>query len=281
MVDPPPLMACLTQAGPFRTSSRLEIRRDGYFMDELRNLARSARGTEAPFAHPSTVRIAEYTVQIATTAMARARHSWAQEEPASILQPMTAQSHQPPAQRNAWTRQSPAHASSSGSPLSGSSQRRGANSGNQPSPLSSSSTDASASTLTTTFPNAPLAAAQQNSASQGTTPPATLTRGPTGLGYTKTIWTRRRRRTNPRTWTRPTLKRKTETGPRHRPPRNPTHTHRQPQRPSSKPPLKKPAELQRKKASKPLPQSQRNTNEKTRRSAMISSSGKPNFGENS
>ena len=61
MVDPPPLMACLTQAGPFRTSARFEIRRDGFFMEDLRNLARSSRGTEAPFAHPSIVTTAEYT----------------------------------------------------------------------------------------------------------------------------------------------------------------------------------------------------------------------------
>jgi hypothetical protein len=99
MVDPPPLMACLTQARPFRTSARLEIRRDGYFMDDFRNLARSARGTEAPFAHPSIVTNAKYAIQTATTAMARARHSWAQEEPESILQPMLAQSRQQPAQR--------------------------------------------------------------------------------------------------------------------------------------------------------------------------------------
>ena len=123
MVDPSPLMACLTQAGPFRTSSRLEIRRDGYFMKNLRNLARSSRGTEAPFAHPSIVTTAEYTTQSAATAMARARHSWAQEEPTSILQPMPAQNRPQPAQRNVshlsysqWTRQSPAHTSSTDSP---------------------------------------------------------------------------------------------------------------------------------------------------------------------
>ena len=173
MVDPPPLMACLTQAGPFRTSSRLEIRRDGYFIDELRNLARSARGTEAPFAHPSIVTTAEYTVQSAATAMARARHSWAQEEPASILQPMPAQNRPQPAQRNAWTRQSPAQASSTGSPCPSPSQQQGAHSGNQPSPLSSSSTDASTSTPTTNRPYVPPTAQQQNSAPQDTTPSAT------------------------------------------------------------------------------------------------------------
>ena len=147
MVDPPPLMACLTQAEPFRTSARFDIRRDGYFMDDLRNLARSTRGTEAPFAHPSIVTTAEYTVQSAATAMARARHSWAQEEPAPILQPMPAQNRPQPSQH--------------------------AHSGNQPSPLSSSSTDASTSTPTTNRPYVPPTAQQQNSAPQGTTPSAT------------------------------------------------------------------------------------------------------------
>jgi hypothetical protein len=93
MVDLPPLMACLTKAGPFCTSSRLEIRRDGYFMDEFLNLARSARGNEALFAHLSMVSIEEYTTQIAATATARARTPWAQEEPFSILQPIPVQGH--------------------------------------------------------------------------------------------------------------------------------------------------------------------------------------------
>ena len=77
MVDPPPITACLTQAGPFQSSARLEIRRDGYFMEELRTLARSARGSAAPFAHPSLVPIEEYTTSSAATATALARTSWA------------------------------------------------------------------------------------------------------------------------------------------------------------------------------------------------------------
>ena len=88
MVDPPPITACLTQAGPFQSSARLEIRRDGYFMEELRTLARSARGSAAPFAHPRLVPIEEYTTSSAAAATALARTSWAQAEQSSIHQPM-------------------------------------------------------------------------------------------------------------------------------------------------------------------------------------------------
>ena len=73
MVDPPPITACLTQAGLFHSSSRLKIRRDGYFLEELRTLARSARDSKAPFAHSSIVNIEEYATQNAATATALAR----------------------------------------------------------------------------------------------------------------------------------------------------------------------------------------------------------------
>ena len=149
MVDPPPITACLTQAGPFQSSARLEIRRDGYFMEELQTLARSARGSAAPFAHPSIVPIEEYTTSSAATTTALARTSWAQAEPASIHQPMPGQGQQPTgsSNTNALNRQVNNQTSPSNSySTTGSAQQPINLSGNQHSPLSSSSTDASAST---------------------------------------------------------------------------------------------------------------------------------------
>jgi hypothetical protein len=87
MVDPPPMTACLPQAGPFSTFARLEVRTDGYFMEDIRTFVRSARGSEAPFAHPRIVRLADYTIHTAATAQAQARTPWTHEEPSSIRQP--------------------------------------------------------------------------------------------------------------------------------------------------------------------------------------------------
>ena len=151
MVDPPPVTACLTQAGPFQSSARLEIRRDGYFMEELRTLARSARGSAAPFAHPRLVPLEEYTTSSAATATALARTSWAQEEPASIHQPMPGQGPQSArsSNTNAWNCQTNNQTPTANSyPISGSAQQPINLSGTQHSPLSSSSTDASATTQT-------------------------------------------------------------------------------------------------------------------------------------
>ena len=61
MTYPLPITACLSQAGPFRTSARLEIRTDRYFMEDIRMLARSARCTAAQFTHPRLVSLAEFT----------------------------------------------------------------------------------------------------------------------------------------------------------------------------------------------------------------------------
>ena len=73
MTDPPPITACLSQAGPFRTAARLEIRTDGYFMEDVRKLARSARGVAAPFAHPRLVSFSDFTTTRAMTDAANAQ----------------------------------------------------------------------------------------------------------------------------------------------------------------------------------------------------------------
>ena len=83
MTDPPPITACLSQAGPFRTAARLKIRTDGYFMKDVRELARSARGIAAPFAHPRLVSLGEFTTTRAMTDAANAQTQWTVAEPAA------------------------------------------------------------------------------------------------------------------------------------------------------------------------------------------------------
>ena len=171
MVDPPPITACLTQAGPFQSSARLEIRRDGDFMEELRTLARSVRGSAAPFAHPSLVPIEEDTTSSAATATALARTPWAQAEPAFIHQPMPRQGQQSTgtSNTNAWNRQANNQPSPSNSySTTGSAQQPINLSGNQHSPLSFSSTDASASTPVPTAPRAAPTNQRGTLGSQGT-----------------------------------------------------------------------------------------------------------------
>ena len=143
MTDPPPITACLSQAGPFRTAARLEIRTDGYFMEDIRELARSARGIVAPFAHPRLVSLGEFTTTRAITDAANAQTQWTVTEPAAIQQDMSTSNvnQQAPQPTNSWFNRPPPAPSNTWSPSS-------ANTNNQtspctehhPSPLSTSST---------------------------------------------------------------------------------------------------------------------------------------------
>jgi hypothetical protein len=101
MTDPPPITACLSQAGPFRTSARLEIRTDGYFMEDIRELARSGRGTAAQFTHPRLVSLGEFTSTQARAEAARAQTQWTHREPAAIQQTMPMNDNFQPT--NAWS----------------------------------------------------------------------------------------------------------------------------------------------------------------------------------
>ena len=101
MTDPPPITACLSQAGPFRTSARLEIRTDGYFMEDIRELARSGRGTAAQFTHPRLVTLGEFTSTQARAEAARAQTQLTHREPASIQQTMPMNDNFQPT--NAWS----------------------------------------------------------------------------------------------------------------------------------------------------------------------------------
>jgi hypothetical protein len=57
MLSPVPTSACIEQAGPWRTAAVMEVKEDGYLMEDIRTLARSGRGAAAATAilHPCTV----------------------------------------------------------------------------------------------------------------------------------------------------------------------------------------------------------------------------------
>jgi hypothetical protein len=63
MLNPTPSSASIEQAGPWHTAATIEVRDDGYLMDDIRTLARSGRSiaTAATFSHPRTVNLLEYT----------------------------------------------------------------------------------------------------------------------------------------------------------------------------------------------------------------------------
>ena len=109
MTDPPPITACLSQAGPFRTAAKREIRTDGYFMEDVRELARSARGIAAPFAHPRLVSLGEFTTTRAMTDAANAQTQWTVAEPAAIQQDMSTSNvnQQAPQPTNSWFNRPP------------------------------------------------------------------------------------------------------------------------------------------------------------------------------
>ena len=143
MTDPPPITACLSQAGSFRTAARLEIRTDGYFMEDVRELTRSARGTAAPFAHPRLVSLGEFTTSRAMTDAARAQTQWTVAEPATIQQDMSTsgvnqQASQP---TNSWFNRPPPVPFITWSPSSANTNNQtSSRTEHHPSPLSTSST---------------------------------------------------------------------------------------------------------------------------------------------
>ena len=143
MTDPPPTTACLSQAGPFRTAARLEIRTDGYFMEDIRELARSARGTAAPFAHPRLVSLGEFTTTRAITDAANAQTQWTVAEPAAIQQDMSTSNvnQQAPQPTNSWFNRPPPAPSNTWSPSpANSNSQTSSRTEHHPSPLSTSST---------------------------------------------------------------------------------------------------------------------------------------------
>ena len=109
MTDPSPITSCLSQAGSFRTAARLEIRTDGYFMEDVRELARSARGIAAPFAHPRLVSLGEFATTRAMTDAANAQTQWTVAEPAPIQQDMSTSNvnQQAPQPTNSWFNRPP------------------------------------------------------------------------------------------------------------------------------------------------------------------------------
>jgi hypothetical protein len=110
-----PSSASIKQAGPWCTAATVEVRDDGYLMEDIRSLARSGRNiaTAATFSHPRIVNLLEYTEANATASTHGITATALYEEPVSIATPMT-RPGAPPPPRNAWTRTWP-----SGTPIVG------------------------------------------------------------------------------------------------------------------------------------------------------------------
>ena len=104
MINPMPFTACIEQAGLWNTAATLEVREDGFLMDDIRTLARSGRGTStaAAIAHLRLVNPEDYTEENAITSLHGDTATALYEEPVSIADPMPGPRAPAPA-RNAWT----------------------------------------------------------------------------------------------------------------------------------------------------------------------------------
>ena len=105
MLSPVPTSACIEQAGPWRTAAVMEVKEDGYLMEDIRTLARSGRGAAAATAilHPCTVSPVDYTEDNAIASIHGDLATALYEEPVSLAQPMPRPGAPPPPPNNAWS----------------------------------------------------------------------------------------------------------------------------------------------------------------------------------
>ena len=106
MLSPVPTSACIEQAGPWRTAAVLEVREDGYLMEDIRTIARSGRGAAAATAilHPCMVNPADYTEEIAIASTHGDLATALYEEPVSLADPIPRPgTPPPPPPTNAWS----------------------------------------------------------------------------------------------------------------------------------------------------------------------------------
>ena len=98
MLSPMPSSACIEQAGPWRTAAVIEVRENGYLMDDIRVLARSGRGiaAAATFSHPQMVNPMEYTETNAIASLYGDMAKALCKEPVSIEAPMPRPGAPPP-----------------------------------------------------------------------------------------------------------------------------------------------------------------------------------------
>ena len=104
MLHPMPSSASLEQAGPWRTAATLEVRDDGYLMEDIRTLARSGRSTTtlATFSHPRVVNLPDYTEANAIASIHGTAATAQYEEPVSLTTPMARPGATPPPP-NPWS----------------------------------------------------------------------------------------------------------------------------------------------------------------------------------
>jgi hypothetical protein len=103
MLSPVPSSACIEQAGPWYTAAVIEVREDGYLMEDIRALARSGRGiaAAATFLHPHMVNPMEYTETNVIASLHGDTATALYKEPVSIEAPMPRPSSTLPGQTHA------------------------------------------------------------------------------------------------------------------------------------------------------------------------------------